>query len=106
VWNLCDNAWRHSQDSGHLPYFQIVASIQESTHQVFLEVIDSGPGIPEEIAEEIFEPFFSTQGTGLGLYLARELSERNGASLEYHPGPKGGSCFRICFTAGVEVNAA
>lgn len=106
VWNLCDNAWRHSQGSGHLPYFQIVVGIQESTHQVFLEVIDSGPGIPEKIAEQIFEPFFSTQGTGLGLYLARELSERNGANLEYYPAPKGGSCFRICFTAGVEVNAA
>jgi two-component system sensor histidine kinase PilS (NtrC family) len=106
VWNLCDNAWRHSQSSGRLPYFQIVAGIKDSTSQVFLEVIDTGPGIPEEIAEQIFEPFFSTQGTGLGLYLARELSERNGASLEYYPAPRGGSCFRICFTAGVEMNAA
>ncbi|WP_269724254.1 sensor histidine kinase [Nitrosococcus watsonii] len=67
--------------------------------QVFLEVMDRGPGIPDDMADKIFEPFFTTQktGTGLGLYFARELSECNGASLEYRPVPGGGSCFRLCF---------
>lgn len=97
VWNLCDNAWRHSQSSGRSPYLQLMAGIKVSTGQVFLDVMDTGPGIPKETAEQIFEPFFSTQGTGLGLYLARELSECNGASLEYRPVFEGGSCFRLCF---------
>lgn len=98
LWNLCDNAWRHSQSSNCSPRLQISVGIKASTNQFFLDVIDNGPGIPEGMVEKIFEPFFTTQGTGtgLGLYLARELSECNGASLEYHP-IQGGGCFRICF---------
>jgi signal transduction histidine kinase len=48
---------------------------------------------------EIFEPFFTTaaSGTGLGLYLARELCELNRARLSYEPRRGGGSCFRITF---------
>lgn len=57
VWNLCDNAWRHAQGSGYPPYFQIIAGIEEHSRQVFLEVIDTGSGVPNEIAEKIFEPF-------------------------------------------------
>jgi two-component system sensor histidine kinase PilS (NtrC family) len=107
VWNLCDNAWRHSQGSGRLPHFQITTGIKGNTGQVFLDVMDTGLGIPEETADKIFEPFFSTQGTGLGLYLARELSECNGASLEYYPASDGGSCFRLCFASpDIGIHAA
>ncbi|MEW8436535.1 MAG: ATP-binding protein, partial [Candidatus Thiodiazotropha taylori] len=50
-------------------------------------------------AKQIFEPFFTTRnnGTGLGLYIAKELSETNRIRLEYIPGPTGGSCFRLHF---------
>jgi two-component system sensor histidine kinase PilS (NtrC family) len=63
-----------------------------------MEVRDAGPGIPENVAK-LFEPFFTTRskGTGLGLYLARELCEANRAQLQYLPSPEGGSCFRITF---------
>lgn len=62
-----------------------------------VEVIDRGPGIPAKVAANIFEPFFTTHehGTGLGLYIARQLCEANQAVLEYVPVPAGGACFRI-----------
>ncbi|ADE13781.1 ATP-binding region ATPase domain protein [Nitrosococcus halophilus Nc 4] len=109
LWNLCDNARRHSQDSDGSPCLQISVGIKANTGQVFLDVMDRGPGIAKEAVDKIFEPFFTTQGagTGLGLYLARELSECNDASLEYYPVPGGGSCFRLCFAPlGVGANAA
>jgi len=62
-----------------------------------LDVMDRGPGIPEAVAAQLFRPFFTTSehGTGLGLYIARELCRANQATLEYVPVPGGGSCFRV-----------
>ncbi len=62
-----------------------------------IDVIDRGPGIPEAVAAQLFRPFFTTSehGTGLGLYIARELSRANQAMLEYVAIPGGGCCFRI-----------
>ncbi|SFV34938.1 two-component system, NtrC family, sensor histidine kinase PilS [Pseudoxanthomonas sp. YR558] len=62
-----------------------------------IDVMDRGPGIPEAVAAQLFRPFFTTSehGTGLGLYIARELCRANQATLEYVPVPGGGSCFRI-----------
>ena len=53
---------------------------------------------PDKV-EQIFEPFYTGHpgGTGLGLYISRELAERNGATLRYQPRPGGGSLFRIVF---------
>ena len=59
-------------------------------------VIDDGEGVARELQAQLFEPFFTTfaSGTGLGLYIARELCAANGASLEYlDRGP--GADFRI-----------
>ena len=62
-------------------------------------IMDHGPGIQPEVAEHIFEPFYTTAGTGtgLGLYISRELAEANQAHLNYEPVATGGSCFRITF---------
>lgn len=62
-----------------------------------LEVRDDGPGVPAEQIEHIFEPFFTTEskGTGLGLYISRELCESNQARLDYRAAE--GGCFRITF---------
>lgn len=62
-----------------------------------LDVMDRGPGIPEAVAAQLFRPFFTTSehGTGLGLYIARELCRANQATLEYVPVPGGGACFRV-----------
>ena len=64
--------------------------------RVEMEVIDDGPGISEALRAQIFEPFFTTRagGTGLGLYIARELCEANGASLELEEANPGAH-FRI-----------
>ena len=70
-----------------------------STARPFLEVADRGPGIASQHRERIFEPFFTgnERGTGLGLFLARELAQTNGATLLYEPRTSGGSLFRIVF---------
>jgi two-component system sensor histidine kinase PilS (NtrC family) len=58
--------------------------------------------VPPEVGEQIFEPFFTSshKGTGLGLYIAKELSAGNQAELNYLPRPEGGSCFRLLFRGG------
>lgn len=65
-----------------------------------LDVADRGPGMPESVANQLFRPFFTTSehGTGLGLYIARELCLANQATLDYVPVPAGGCCFRIKLT--------
>lgn len=62
-----------------------------------IDVLDRGPGVPESVAGQLFRPFFTTSGhgTGLGLYIARELCRANQATLDYVPLPGGGACFRI-----------
>lgn len=96
VWNLVQNALRY----GRLPHeparVSVVARRLEGGQPV-LEVVDRGPGIPKRVADQIFDPFFTTHehGTGLGLYIARQLCEANQATLEYVPVAGGGSCFRI-----------
>ncbi len=69
----------------------------ESDSRPMIDVIDRGPGIPEAVAAQLFRPFFTTSehGTGLGLYIARELTRANQATLEYVAIPGGGCCFRI-----------
>jgi two-component system sensor histidine kinase PilS (NtrC family) len=66
-----------------------------------VDVVDRGPGIPDGTLPRLFRPFFTTSehGTGLGLYLARELCIANEATLEYVPVPAGGSCFRVVLPA-------
>jgi len=93
--NLCQNAFRHAGTSAEV----ILRTRKGKQGMVQLDVIDNGPGIEPDTAEQIFEPFYTTavSGTGLGLYIARELSEINQAHLSYHPVPGDGSCFRIQF---------
>ena len=69
--------------------------------QPVLDVLDRGPGIPEPVRARLFRPFFTTSshGTGLGLYIARELCRANQASLDYVPTPGVGGCFRIRMSA-------
>jgi two-component system sensor histidine kinase PilS (NtrC family) len=95
--NLCKNALRHSPE---VTMVQLRAT-GSSTGRVRLEILDRGPGIDPDVATQIFEPFFTTEntGTGLGLYIARELCELNRAHLSYHRRSEGGSCFRIEFAA-------
>jgi len=95
LWNLCHNALRYC---GKLPG-SIKLTILEVDRRLVLNLQDDGPGIPEREQGKLFEPFFTTvaEGTGLGLYIAKELCEANGALLEYFELEKPGACFRITF---------
>jgi signal transduction histidine kinase len=67
-----------------------------------VEVEDTGPGIPEEIREKIFDPFFSTKkdGTGLGLAIAARIIDKHGGVLEFETHHGRGTVFRIVLPAG------
>lgn len=98
VWNLCENAFKHGGSNGFDRSVEIRAGRLSPNSRPFLEVADRGPGVPSEHRERIFEPFFSGgRGTGLGLFLARELAQTNGATLLYEPRTGGGSVFRLVF---------
>ena len=82
MWNLCRNAVRHcARSQGSI---RIVIGMSGG-NTVRLDVIDDGPGVAPEARTQLFEPFFtmSAGGTGLGLYIAREVCEANGATLDY-----------------------
>lgn len=84
MWNLCNNAWRHSRKDQQA----IVVLIRPSGKMhVSIVVSDNGAGVPPDVRNRLFEPFFTTEktGTGLGLYVARELAHANLGQLHYHP---------------------
>ncbi len=99
LWNLCHNGLRYTRRLPGLPLLELRGGLDPVSQTPILEVVDFGPGIDSEAAEHIFEPFYTTaqKGTGLGLYIARELCEANQARLNYLDAPSGGSCFRISF---------
>jgi len=106
VGNLCQNALRHSPAFSGQALIAFKTSLDQDSRP-YLDVVDWGSGVPPEIVDNIFDPFFTTtpKGTGLGLYIARELCESNGARLEYFPGDKGvGSRFRVTFARAEECN--
>jgi two-component system sensor histidine kinase PilS (NtrC family) len=99
IGNLCQNALRASPPYTGTPLIKLQAGTDAEGHPV-LDVIDWGRGVKPDILDHIFDPFFTTtpKGTGLGLYIARELCEGNGGSLNHLPGEGGvGSRFRVTF---------
>jgi two-component system sensor histidine kinase PilS (NtrC family) len=84
LWNLCKNGWRHCKKTESS--LKLILTSTEKTKTVHIEIIDDGDGVPESIQSHLFEPFFTTEksGTGLGLYIARELADANGAKLLYN----------------------
>lgn len=99
LWNLCDNAVKYaSKADGVLIALNIGRTGR--TGQPFLDVLDQSLGVDPGTADKIFEPFFTARsgGTGLGLYISRELCELNRATLTYRDRESGGSIFRIVFS--------
>lgn len=96
LWNLCRNGLRYSKrQTGSL-----TLRTEPCAEQVVLWVQDDGMGISAEHQARLFEPFFTTdnEGTGLGLYIAKELCEANNARLEYVTQHEGsGACFKMTF---------
>jgi two-component system sensor histidine kinase PilS (NtrC family) len=96
VWNLCQNAIHHNRAAGGIR-LELAGGLTATPGAAYLDITDNGSGIGPDMTDKIFEPFFTTHssGTGLGLYIAREICESNGARLDYRPVAGGGSCFRV-----------
>jgi two-component system sensor histidine kinase PilS (NtrC family) len=99
VWNLCENANKYGETRAGVN-FEIRLGRLNPSNRPFLEVVDRGPGIELQAVDRIFEPFFTGRkgGTGLGLFIARELCQLNRAILLYEPRSGDGSIFRIVFS--------
>jgi two-component system sensor histidine kinase PilS (NtrC family) len=95
--NLLDNALRHSKLETGRERARIEVTLDFTNHQCIIDIIDEGSGVPSSEIGKLFEPFFTTleEGSGMGLYLCKELCEINNADLNYRPTAKGESCFRI-----------
>jgi two-component system sensor histidine kinase PilS (NtrC family) len=96
LWNLCENAFRYSVQMAE-DQVEVRIGRLTGSNRPFLEVLDRGPGIDSTLTDRIFEPFFTSQtsGTGLGLFIARELALCNRALLVFETRNGGGSIFRI-----------
>ncbi|MBJ7278328.1 histidine kinase [Marinobacter salarius] len=97
--NLCDNGLRYSKQATGERRIELYAGVTADGERAYVDVRDFGPGIAPEHRVSVFEPFFTTDksGTGLGLYLARELCEANQAHLSLVDDNQPGCCFRITF---------
>ena len=99
LFNLWDNSFVHGGADGRRIEIELSTGTASANAPAWLDIRDNGPGIGRDLQERVFEPFFSTAhtGTGLGLYLARELCEYNHARLSYRAMNDGGACFRLAF---------
>lgn len=97
MWNLLDNAWHYSDPDKAGPRVEVL--LTRSEKEIYIEVSDNGAGVSQAAREHLFEPFHSKRqgGTGLGLYLARELCQANGARLSFLADELQSSRFRISF---------
>ena len=97
LWNLLRNAVRHAPETPR----SVRLVLSAYADQVELNVIDDGPGVPRASQGQLFEPFFTTEskGTGLGLYIARELCAANRAALEYVDDMRGAHFRILCRAA-------
>ena len=103
VYNLVENAIRYNHPGG-----QVTVTACRKEQKVCLSVSDTGSGIPENLRERVFEPFFRVDksrsrelgGVGLGLALAREIVRVHEGSIMVRPNPSGGTIFDVTFTQG------
>lgn len=99
ITNLIDNGLRYSQAHTGRPQLIVRTGVTEDGQRAYIDIRDHGPGLDEGQQASLFEPFQTTEqdGTGLGLYLARELCEANQAQLFLLDSSEAGCCFRITF---------
>ncbi len=96
--NLLLNAAEAIERAGPGPHNVRVRTADEGD-RVVAEVCDTGPGLPDDDADRIFEPFYTTRatrlGSGLGLSICRDIVEANGGHITARTLPEGGACFRV-----------
>ena len=101
VYNLVENAIKYNHTGG-----QVTVTADRKEKQVHLSVADTGNGIPEELRERVFEPFFRVDksrsralgGVGLGLALVHEIVRVHDGSITVKSNPSGGTIFDVMFT--------
>lgn len=105
--NLVDNGIRYSLENNQGATVTLAGGIDADLERPFLNIIDRGVGVEPNQVANLFQPFSTTavSGTGLGLYLSRELCESNHAQLSYSKDKHGGSCFRILFAHPDRITA-
>lgn len=105
--NLCSNSINHNNHELHDINIHISYGYDNQFDQPYIEIKDNGLGIPKEIIEQIFDPFFTTssKGTGLGLYITKEMIESNRGRIRYITG-EAGSCFKIHFLQHIHEASA
>lgn len=100
--NLFDNGLRYSKKNSNRATLLVIAGLdsKDGDEQPYIHVIDDGVGITETEEGSLFEPFHTTEssGTGLGLYISKELCEANQSQLSYSRNKQGKSCFSIYFS--------
>ena len=100
VYNLVENAIKYNHSGG-----QVTVTAYQKEKHVYLSVEDTGSGIPEELRERVFEPFFRVDksrsrelgGVGLGLALVHEIVRVHDGSITIKSNPAGGTIFEVIF---------
>jgi two-component system sensor histidine kinase PilS (NtrC family) len=97
MWNICENGVRYARGR---PVLAVRCDINPESRRPYIDIIDTGVGIDSRVVDRLFEPFTTTEkkGTGLGLFIARELCEANQASLNLYANTEKGCIFRIYFS--------
>jgi two-component system sensor histidine kinase PilS (NtrC family) len=97
LWKLLDNAVDHASRDQSTPRVRLVLTKDEESGYCIITVADNGPGISKAQLGKIFEPFYTTRksGSGLGLYIARQLCEANQSELTVDSEPGQGAFFHI-----------
>jgi two-component system sensor histidine kinase AtoS len=102
--NLLTNAFEALEGTGTV---EIIGALIEEDHgtadeprpipMILVEIVDNGPGVPRELADKVFSPFFTTkaQGSGLGLAIVRKIVDAHDGRIDLSTRPGGGACFRI-----------
>ena len=104
MMNACDAVLTPPRVKDSIPSIQIATAL--ATGQARLSVQDNGPGVPARLREQIFAPFFTTKeagaGTGLGLFIAREIAERHGGRIVLESEETQGALFTVYFPVAEE----
>ena len=105
--NLILNAYQAMNGSGTLRVAIRPDSVQQPSG-VAIEIEDSGPGVPEELREQIFNPFFTSKpnGVGLGLSIVAKIVDDHRGTIQLSTGAGGGACFRVFLPAAQAAVAA
>jgi len=103
--NLISNACEAMSEGGELTIrADALRAAGERAREVAVDIADTGPGIPEELKEQVFNPFFTTKksGVGLGLAIVSKIVDAHGGTVKLVNSPEGGACFRVTLPAEMD----